>query len=96
MKTSYLIRRFTVLFLMASLALAVINCSKKEDENPAPDPSLSTKIKATWKVKNVYEKQGTSAEADQLPLYVALYPCIKDASFTFQENGTLSGTFTND
>lgn len=96
MKVSSVIRKFTVLLALSSLALTVINCAKKDDDTPAPDPSLSTKIKATWKVKNVFEKQGSAAETDQLPLYATLYPCVKDASFTFQDNGNLIGTFTND
>jgi hypothetical protein len=96
MKVSSVVRQFTVMLALSSLILTVMNCSKKNDDNPAPDASLSTKIKATWKVKNVYEKQGSAAETDQLPVYVLLYPCIKDASFTFQDNGNLTGTFTND
>ncbi|RYU94757.1 lipocalin family protein [Emticicia agri] len=95
MKVSSVIRKFTVLLALSSFVVIVMNCSKK-DEDPAPDTTLSTQIKATWKVKNVYEKQGSAAETDQLPLYLMLYPCIKDASFTFQDNGNLAGTFTND
>ncbi|RFS15565.1 lipocalin family protein [Emticicia sp. C21] len=95
MKAPSLIRKFAVLFLLLSMALTVMNCSKKEEE-PAPDPSLSTKIKATWKAKNVYDKQGSAAEVDQLPTLLILYPCVKDASFTFQDNGVLVGNFTND
>lgn len=95
MKAPSLIRKFTVLLVLASLVLTVMNCSKKE-ENPAPDTSLSVKIKATWKAKNVFDKQGSAAEVDQLPTLLILYPCVKDASFTFQDNGVLTGSFSND
>ncbi|MBA4851993.1 lipocalin family protein [Emticicia sp. BO119] len=96
MKASLVIRKLTVLLVLSAMALFVMNCSKNDDDSPAPDASLSTQIKATWKVKNVYEKQGSAAETDQLPVYLLLYPCIKDASFTFQDNGNLTGTFSND
>ena len=88
-------QQFIALLMISSLLFALTNCSKKE-EDPAPDTSLSTKIKATWKAKNVYDKQGSAPEVDQLPTLLILYPCVKDASFTFQDNGVLTGSFTND
>jgi hypothetical protein len=96
MKASSLIRKFAVLLAFSSLTLVVMNCSKDDGDDPTPDPSLSTKIKATWKAKNVYDKTGSAAEVDQLPTLLIIYPCVKDASFTFQDNGNLVGTFSND
>lgn len=86
MKISSHLRKLLVLFIVSSLSLTVMNCSKSNDDSP------SAQIIGTWKISNLYVKEGTKAEIDQLPLLATFLPCIKDISFTFKSNGELTGS----
>ncbi|GGD54084.1 hypothetical protein GCM10011514_17840 [Emticicia aquatilis] len=86
MKISSGLRKLLVLFVLASLSMTVMNCSKAKDDSP------SAQIVGTWKITNIYVKEGSAAEEDQFPLLVLIFPCFKDISFTFKSNGDLTGS----
>lgn len=86
MKVSSNLRKLLVLFVLASLSMTVMNCSKSGDDTP------SAQIVGTWKITNLFIKEGTKAEEDQFPLLVLVLPCVKDISFTFKSNGDLTGS----
>lgn len=86
MKISSNLRKLLVLFVLASLSMTVMNCSKSGDDAP------SAQIVGTWKITNLFVKEGTNAEEDQFALLAFLLPCIKDITFTFKSNGELSGS----
>ena len=84
MKTSFLLRKFTVLLVLSSLSLTVFNCSKSD--------SPTAQIVGNWKITNLFVKEGTKAETDQFPAIVTFLPCFKDIVFTFKSNGELTGS----
>ena len=86
MKISSNLRKLLVLFVLASLSMTVMNCSKSGDDTP------SAQILGTWKITNVFVKEGTKAEEDQFPLLVLFIPCVKDITFTFKSNGDMTGS----
>lgn len=86
MKVSSNLRKLLVLLVLSSLSMTVMNCSKAGDNTP------SAQIVGTWKITNLFVKEGTKAEEDQFPLLVLFLPCVKDISFTFKSNGELSGS----
>ena len=88
MKVSSVIRKFTVLLALSSLALTVMNCSKKDSEDPAP----SSQVVGTWKITNIFIKQGNAAEQDLFPFAVISEPCIANIAITFNSNGTVTGS----
>ncbi len=88
MKFSSVIRKFTVLLALSSLALTVMNCSKKDGDDATP----SGQIVGSWKFTNLYIKEGNAAEEDQFPILVAFLPCFKDIVITFNSNNTVTGT----
>lgn len=86
MKVSSRFRKLLVLFVLASLSMTVMNCSKAKDDSP------SAQIVGTWKITNLFIKEGSAAEEDQFPLFVLFLPCLKDITFTFKSNGDLTGS----
>jgi Lipocalin-like domain len=82
MKTSFTLPRITLLLVL--LSLMVMNCSK--------DNSPSVQIVGSWKFTNIYVKEGSKSESDQLPALVAFLPCVKDIVFIFKKSGDLSAT----
>lgn len=88
MKFSSVIRKFTILLALSSLSLAVMNCSKKDGDDPTP----GAQIVGSWKFTNIFIKEGNGAEEDQFPLVVAFLPCFKDIVITFNANNTVTGT----
>lgn len=86
MKISSNLKKLLVLFVLASLSMTVMNCSKPGDDTP------SAQIVGTWKITNVFVKEGTKAEEDQFPLLVLFIPCVKDITFTFKSNGDMTGS----
>ncbi|GAB3507282.1 lipocalin-like domain-containing protein [Emticicia fontis] len=88
MKVSSVIRKFTVLLALSALSLSVMNCSKKDGEDVAPQ----AQIVGSWKITNLFVKEGSAAEEDQFPFLVALVPCFKDIVITFNSNGTVTGS----
>lgn len=88
MKFSSVIRKFTVLLALATLSLTVMNCSKKDSEDPAP----SSQVVGTWKITNLFIKQGNDAEQDFFPFAVLGEPCIANIAITFNSNGTVTGS----
>lgn len=86
MKVSSNLRKLLVLFVLASLSMTVMNCSKAGDDTP------SAQIVGTWKITNLFVKEGTNAEEDQFPFLLLIIPCFKDISFTFKSNGDLTGS----
>ena len=87
MKVSSVIRKFTVLLALSTLALTVMNCSKKDG-----DDTPQAQIVGNWKFTNLFVKEGNAAEVDQFPFLVALLPCFKDIVITFNSNGTVTGS----
>jgi hypothetical protein len=87
MKVSSVIRKFTVLLALSSLALTVMNCSKK-DEGGTPQ----AQIVGSWKFTNFFVKEGSGPEEDQFAFLVAFLPCFKDIIVTFNANGTVTGS----
>jgi hypothetical protein len=87
MKTPFLIF-YRINLSLALLSLIVINCSK--------DSSPSAQIVGNWKFTNIYVKEGSKAESDQLKALVTLVPCVKDIVFVFKKNGDLSATFSKE
>lgn len=88
MKVSSVIRKFTVLLALSTLALTVMNCSKKDGDDGTPQ----AQIVGSWKFTNLFVKEGNAAEVDQFPFLVALLPCFKDIVITFNSNGTVTGS----
>lgn len=86
MKISLKLRKVIILLVLSSLSMTVMNCTKAKDEAP------SAQIVGTWKITNIFVKEGTNAEEDQFPLVVLFLPCFKDISFTFKSNGDLTGS----
>ena len=89
MKTSFALRKFTVLLALSSLSLTVMNCSKKDDASP------ENQIVGSWKITNLFVKEGSGAEQDYLPLLSLLgydLECFKSIVLTFKSDGTLSGS----
>jgi hypothetical protein len=91
MKVSSVIRKFTVLLALSSLALTVMNCSKKDD-----DPTPQAQIVGTWKITNVFYKEGNAAEQDVFALLVLGSPCVANISITFNANGKATASIPND
>ncbi|RFS15566.1 lipocalin family protein [Emticicia sp. C21] len=88
MKVSSVIRKFTVLLALSTLALTVMNCSKKDGDDATPE----AQIVGSWKITNLFVKEGNDPEEDQFPFLVALVPCFKDIVITFNSNGTVTGS----
>lgn len=86
MKISSNLRKLFVLLVVSSLSMTVMNCSKSSSEEPV------AQIVGTWKITNLFVKEGSAAEEDQFPLLVLFLPCVKDISFTFKSNGDLTGS----
>ncbi len=86
MKISSNFRKLLILLTLSSLSLTVMNCSKAGSEEPA------AQIVGTWKITNIFVKEGTKAEEDQFPLLLAFFPCFKDVTFIFKSNGELSAS----
>jgi len=86
MKISSNLRKLLVLLVLSSLSMTVMNCSKSDSDTP------SAQIVGTWKITNLFIKEGTAKEEDQFPLLVVFLPCVKDISFTFKSNGELTGS----
>ena len=89
MKVSSVIRKFTVLLALSSLALTVMNCSKDKD-------SPEAQIVGTWKISNLFYKEGSDPEQDLYPLLLLSSPCISNVSITFKSNGTATSSIPND
>jgi hypothetical protein len=89
MKVSSVIRKLTVLLALSSLALTVMNCSKKDD------PSPQAQIVGTWKISNFYFKQGNSAETDLFPVALLQSPCLANVTFTFNSDGKATASIPN-
>lgn len=66
--------------------MTVMNCSKAKDDSP------SAQIVGTWKITNLFVKEGSAAEEDVFSQLVFFFPCFKDISFTFKSNGDLTGS----
>jgi hypothetical protein len=66
--------------------MTVMNCSKSDADTP------TAQIVGTWKITNIFVKEGNAAEEDQMPLLLFFLPCIKDITFTFKSNGELAGS----
>ena len=86
MKISLKLKKVIVLLVLSSLSMTVMNCSKKDSDEP------SAQIVGSWKITKLLVKEGTAAEEDQFPLVVASLPCFKDIVFTFKSNGDLTGS----
>lgn len=86
MKVSSRFRKLLVLFVLASLSMTVMNCSKAKDDSP------SAQIVGTWKITNFFIKEGSAAEEDVFPDLLLFIPCFKDITFTFKSNGDLTGS----
>ncbi len=86
MKVSSNLRKLLVLFVLASLSMTVMNCSKSGDDTP------SAQIVGTWKITNLFIKEGSAAEQDFFSQIILVIPCFKDISFTFKNSGELSGS----
>lgn len=50
----------------------------------------SAQIVGSWKIINIFVKQGTATDVDQLPALVSALPCAKEIVFVFQKNGKVS------
>ncbi len=81
MKISFNFRKLLTLLVLSSLPMLLMNCSK---DTP------SAQIVGTWKIVNIYVKQGTKIETDQLPSLVNALSCAKEIVFIFQKNGKVS------
>lgn len=90
MKTSSVIRKFTVLLALSSLALTVMNCSKNDGDTATP--VSQAQIVGSWKFTNVFIKEGNDAEVDQFVFLTTLLPCFKDIVIIFNADGTVAGT----
>ncbi|MFN3489850.1 MAG: lipocalin family protein [Emticicia sp.] len=86
MKTSSNLRKLLVLLILSSLSMTVMNCSKADSDEP------SAQIVGTWKITNLFVKEGSAAEEDFFPQLILIVPCFKDISFTFKSNGDLTGS----
>lgn len=86
MKISSNLRKVVVLLVLSSLSMAVMNCSKKDSDEP------SAQIVGNWKITSILVKEGTAAETDQYPVLLLFLPCFKDIVFTFKSNGELTGS----
>ncbi len=84
MKTASNLRKKIMFFVLLSLSMTVMNCSK--------DDAPTSQIVGSWKITNIFVKEGTKAEADQFPALVKLLPCFKDIVFIFKNNGDLTAT----
>ena len=90
MKVSSVIRKFTVLLALSTLALTVMNCSKKDDDTP------QAQIVGTWKITNLFYKEGNAAETDIYALLLLGSDCISKVSFTFNSNGKVTASIPNE
>ncbi|MDZ7935509.1 MAG: lipocalin family protein [Emticicia sp.] len=86
MKVSSNLRKVLILFILSSLSMTVMNCSKANDDSP------SAQIVGTWKITNFFVKEGSADEEDFFAELISLVPCFKDISFTFKSNGDLTGS----
>lgn len=86
MKTPSNLRKLLLLLVLSSLSMTVMNCSKADSDEP------SAQIVGTWKITNLFVKEGSAAEEDFFPQLILFFPCFKDVSFTFKSNGELSGS----
>lgn len=77
MKTSLNFRKIFGLLILSIM----MSCSK---DTP------SAQIVGSWKIVNIFVKQGTATDADQLPALVNALPCAKEIVFVFQKNGKVS------
>jgi Lipocalin-like domain len=53
-------------------------------------PTTTNSVVGTWKISNVYVKEGSNPEVDQFPLAVALMLCFKDITFVFDDKNITS------
>ena len=81
MKFSINLRSLIMLTVLSSLSMTIMNCSK---DTP------SAQIVGSWKIVNIFVKQGMAADSDQLPALVNVLPCAKDIIFIFQKSGKVS------
>jgi hypothetical protein len=84
MKKSFNFSTVLTLLLISSLSMTVMNCSKADDVSPP------AQIVGTWKITNLFIKEGSGKEEDGFALLVAFVPCLKDITLTFKSNGELS------
>ncbi|MBA4851992.1 lipocalin family protein [Emticicia sp. BO119] len=90
MKVSSVIRKFTVLLALSSLALTMMNCSKKDEDTP------QAQIVGTWKFSNFFVKEGNGPETDYFPIALFGAPCLANVTFTFNSNGKATTSIPND
>ncbi|WP_421770922.1 lipocalin family protein [Emticicia sp.] len=67
--------------VVSLLSVILTNCSK---DTP------SAQIVGSWKITNIFVKQGAAPDADQLPALVKALPCAKEIVFNFQKKGKVS------
>jgi hypothetical protein len=67
--------------VVSLLSVILTNCSK---DTP------SAQIIGSWKITNIFVKQGTAADADQLPALIKALPCAKEIVFNFQKKGKVT------
>ncbi len=86
MRISLSLRKLLIMLILSSLSMTVMNCSKAGDDTP------TAQIVGTWKITNLFVKEGTKAEQDFFSQIILVLPCFKDIAFTFKNSGELSGS----
>lgn len=76
-----LISNLPKVLVVSLLSVILTNCNK---DTP------SAQIIGNWKIVNIFVKQGTAAEADQLPALVDALPCAKEIVFNFQKKSRVT------
>jgi hypothetical protein len=84
MQISLKLRKIAIFFVLLSCSMALMNCSKKNDDSP------DAQIVGNWKMTKYLQKEGTAAEENLFPELVLEVPCVKDVVFTFKSNGELT------
>ena len=79
MKTFSNFRKIFGLLILSTMSM--MSCSK---DTP------SAQIVGSWKIVNIFVKQGTATDTDQLPALVNALPCAKEIVFIFQKNRKVS------
>jgi hypothetical protein len=90
MKKSSNLSKVLTLLLISSLSMTVMNCSKAADVSP------SVQIVGTWKIINIFTKEGSAAEIEQFSSIASSYPCVKYIIYTFKSNGDFTSSVPDD
>ncbi len=69
------------ILVLPLLLVILTDCSKD---------TLSAQIIGNWKITNIFVKQGTATDADQLPALVNALPCAKEIVFNFRKKGKVT------